>query len=74
MMELAELKIMVAFCLSDWETIYAINWAKKMLGIIMEENLAFRAVNPACFYPSKFGMQMVSIIIIVNIYGVSIMS
>jgi hypothetical protein len=36
-----------------------------MLGKISEESLAFSAVNPACFYHSKFGMQMVPIIIIV---------
>ena len=29
MMEQGELKIMVAFWLSDWKNIYPINWAKK---------------------------------------------
>lgn len=57
---------MVAFYLSDWENICAINWAKKMymLGLIGKGSLTFQAVNPVCFYQSKFGMQMVPIIII----------
>lgn len=35
------------------------------LGIIRKGSLAFQAVNPVCFYHSKFGMQMVLIIIVV---------
>ena len=39
------------------------------LRIISKGSLAFRAVNPVCFYQSKFGMQMVPLLLLLlNIY------
>lgn len=66
-MERLELKITVAFFLSERLLMLLTELRKMlcMLGIIGEGSLAFRAANPVCFYHSKFGMQMVPVIVVV---------
>lgn len=66
-MERVELKLIASFFLSERLFMLLTELRKMlyMLGIISKGSLAFRAVNPGCFYHSKFGMQMVPVIIVV---------